>query len=639
MPEPKEIQSHHVNTRSAFADTSFWKLCRKIPALLAQITRMAWAIDRRDVLVLLGCQIASGLAAAVVLAATARAMTPILGGGLVPDRIREAAPALVVIALAAGVGRVASGLASWSVNRLKPRLMTAADITLVQAMVSVELAAFSRAKFSDEHEAAEMGVMRCERMLYDAQSFMAALIRLVAAFGVVTALHPLMFVVLVLAVVPSGVGAVAEARVEHTTHHAHLSNRNVKAMMRWHVTTSLLADEVRANSMRGFLLFWYGTVSKRIDAAMVSAAGQQMRINLSAAAAGGVCLAGAWGTLVWLTVSGQVTLAVSATAVVAVRTALGNLTNIVHYLASLFQSTLFIGDWRRFVDTAGNLALHRGTVQAPACPETIRLEKVTYSYPNKTAPAIDDLSLTLRRGEVVAIVGENGSGKSTLVRLLTGLYTADKGTVAWDNVDLATADPDTVWAQTALVPQTFAHWPLACRENVTLGQPLTWDDHRVWEAIERVGMRETVEELPEGLDMLLARELWGGVSLSGGQWQRIACARAFYRQPSVLVLDEPTSEMDARGEHQIFTELKKTARFSELPEQRDAEADSAQPARPHMGRITVFITHRMASTRIADRIIVMDKGKIVEDGTHEELMQAGGMFAELYKIQMEGPQR
>ncbi|MFI9203207.1 ABC transporter ATP-binding protein [Streptomyces sp. NPDC053048] len=609
FPEPAEIAHRFVSTRSAFDGTSFVRLAARIPALLRQIWRMAWRIQRRDVLVLFGCQAASGIAAAVVLAATAKAMVPLLGGGPVSDRVAEAMPALIVVAVAAGLGRVAYGMASWAVARLKPRLLTAADLELVESLMAVELSAFNRPGFADEHDAAETGVVRCDRMLYDAQAFMAALIRLVAAFGVLTVLHPLMLPVLVLAVVPSGTGAVMEARVEHRTHFANSGGRAVKSMMRWHVTTSKLAPEVRGNRMRWYLAFWYRTISSRLDARSVTAAGRQLRINLWSAVGGGVCLTGAWSMLLWLTVSGRVSLAVSATAVLAVRTALANLTNVVHYCTSLFHSTLFLGDWKRFVDWTKELEARRGALEAPA-PDTIRLDCVSYSYPGKTRPAVEDLSLTLHRGEVVAVVGENGSGKSTLVQLLTGLFTADKGTVTWDGVDLAAADPDTVWARTGLVPQFFANWPLSVRENVTLGQPLTVDDGPVWRALERVGMREAVEELPDGLDTLLAKELWGGVDLSGGQWQRIACARALYRRPAVLVLDEPTSEMDARGEHQVFTEVKTIA----------------------SDRITVVVTHRLENTKVADRIIVMEKGGVIEQGTFETLVKAGGLFQELYEL-------
>jgi ATP-binding cassette, subfamily B, bacterial len=246
----------------------------------------------------------------------------------------------------------------------------------------------------------------------------------------------------------------------------------------------------------------------------------------------------------------------------------------------------------------------------PTEPETITLDEVVYQYPNKRTPAVEGISLTLRRGEVVAVVGGNGSGKSTLTRLITGLYLPDKGRVSWDGVDLADAVPESVWARTGLVPQFFGQWPLAVRENVTLGQPRSRDDALVWDAVDSVGMREAVEELPKGLDTLLARELWGGSELSGGQWQRLACSRALYRRPPVLVLDEPTSEMDARGEHAMFNALKRIAST----------------------RITIVVTHRIENTRVADRIIVMDRGRILEQGRYEDLIHAGGLFSELYEL-------
>lgn len=247
---------------------------------------------------------------------------------------------------------------------------------------------------------------------------------------------------------------------------------------------------------------------------------------------------------------------------------------------------------------------------APARPEEIRLDEVVYQYPNKAAPAVNRVSLTLRRGEVVAVVGENGSGKSTLTRLITGLYLPDKGRVTWDGVDVAAADPETVWRRTGLVPQFFGQWPLAVRENVTLGQPRTHHDAPVWDSVDAVGMRTAVEDLPHGLDTLLARELWGGSELSGGQWQRIACSRALYRRPPVLILDEPTSEMDARGEHRMFTVLKDMAR----------------------DRITIVVTHRIENTRMADRIVVMEHGRITEQGTYEDLLHSGGLFSELHAL-------
>ncbi|MFC0849831.1 ABC transporter ATP-binding protein [Streptomyces noboritoensis] len=609
-PPPAEITFAGHYGKNPLGGASFRQMCGRLPSVLGQTCRMAWRIDRGSVLLLLVCQLVIGLAAAVLLGATSRAMAPILGEGRAADRIDAALPALVVIAVAVGVARVTSALASYAEGRITPLLTTAADADMVEAVCRVEAAAYGEEGFADRQEAAEMGVMRTNLMVRDAQQFMAAVIRMAAAAGVLTVLHPLMLALLVLAVLPAGAGAVMAARVDYETHYANVGDRNVRGMMRWWATTPKLADEVRANGMTGYLMFWYRSLSERIDRRTLAMAPRLLRIALTTSALGGAFLLATWATLAWLAVTGRVELGVAATAVVAVQSSLSALSQVVVYGAAMFHTSLYLADMRTFLDFAAERAPKRGALTAPEQPEEIRLDEVVYQYPNKEAPAVNRVSLTLRRGEVVAVVGENGSGKSTLTRLITGLYLPDKGRVAWDGVDVAAADPETVWRRTGLVPQFFGQWPLAVRENVTLGQPRTHHDTPVWAAVDAVGMRKAVEELPHGLDTLLARELWGGSELSGGQWQRIACSRALYRRPPVLILDEPTSEMDARGEHRMFTVLKNMAH----------------------DRITIVVTHRIENTRMADRIVVMEQGRITEQGTYEDLLHSGGLFSELHAL-------
>jgi ATP-binding cassette subfamily B protein len=296
--------------------------------------------------------------------------------------------------------------------------------------------------------------------------------------------------------------------------------------------------------------------------------------------------------------------------VVAVQTTLAALSQFVIHGAAMFHTSLYLADMRSFLDMAAERVPKRGELTISERVEEIRLDEVVYQYPGTEEPAVDGVSLTLRRGEILAIVGENGSGKSTLAKLITGILLADKGRVLWDSTDLADTRPDSVWSRTALVPQNFASWPLRARENITLGQPKTLDDGPVWEAVDAVGMREAVEKLPKQLDTLLAKELFGGAELSGGQWQRLACGRALYRQTPLLILDEPTSQMDPRGEHQIFLEIKRIA----------AE------------RMTIVVTHQLENTRLADRILVMRDGRIIEQGRYDELAYGNGLFAELLAL-------
>lgn len=554
-------------------------------------------------------------------------MQAILGAGEVAERLHHAAPALVVAACAAAVTRVAGALSLYADKRITPPLTTKADTDLVAAVCGVEVAALSEPGFSDRQESAEVGVVRSYVMVNDAQTMVSSLVQMVTACGVLSVLHPLMLALMLLTVISTGVGALLTARVDYTIHYANISDRNVRSMMRWWATTPKYADEVRANGMRSYLLFWYRSLSQRMDRRTVAAAPRVLRIQLVSALIAGVVLAGTWAALAWLALTGRVDLAVAATVVLAMRTTLAALRQVVISGAAMFHTSLYLTDMQTFLDDAAARAPQRTPqhaghhVPVPAAdpsrplavrpPVTdIRLDEVVYQYPGKDRPAVDGVSLTLHRGEILAIVGENGSGKSTLTRLITGIHLAQKGRVEWNGTDLAAVDPDTVWACTGLVPQVFAQWPLRVRENVTLGQPRSHDDGPVWDALDDVGLRETVAELPERLDSLLSREWYGGVELSGGQWQRIACSRALYRKPPLLILDEPTSQMDPRGEHDIFEKIKAIA------------AD----------RITIVVTHRLENTRIADRIIVMEHGRITESGRYDDLVNGGGLFAELLAL-------
>ncbi|MEV1082424.1 ABC transporter ATP-binding protein [Streptomyces sp. NPDC050211] len=609
-PPPAEITYSGQYSVNPLGEITFRKLCAQLPAVLRRIATMSWVIDRRAVLLLLGCQLITGVSAAVLLTATARAMRPILGTAAVADRLHAALPALLVVAGASALTRGAGAVATYAERRITPRLTTTTDTALVEAVCRVEAAAYAVDGFADRQEAAEMGVVRTHVMVTDAQRFMSALVRMVTASGVLSVLNPLMLPLLLLAVLPAGVGAVLTARVDYEIHYANIADRNVRGMMRWWSTTPKYGDEVRANGMTDYLLYWYRSLSERVDNRTLAAAPRTLRIALLSSLVGGGFLVATWAFLAWLAVTGRIALAIAATAVVAVQTTLAALSQVVINGAAVFHTSLYLSDMQAFLDDAAERAPKRGELTVSAPVDEIRLDEVTYQYPGKDKPAVHNVSLTLRRGEILAIVGVNGSGKSTLTRLITGIYLADKGQVTWNGKDLAHVDQATIWNRTGLVPQIFAQWPLRVRENVTLGQPRSLDDAPVWEALDEVGMREAIEDLPAGLDTLLAREIFGGAELSGGQWQRLACSRALYRRPPLLILDEPTSQMDPRGEHGIFEKIK------------DIAGD----------RITIVVTHRLENTKIADRIVVMEQGRLTEQGTYDDLVHAGGTFADLLRL-------
>jgi ATP-binding cassette subfamily B protein len=250
----------------------------------------------------------------------------------------------------------------------------------------------------------------------------------------------------------------------------------------------------------------------------------------------------------------------------------------------------------------------------PAVPigGDIRLENVTFFYPNAPRPALDRITLHIRKGEVVALVGENGAGKTTLVKLLSGLYPPTKGRILLDRRDMAELDPEYVFRQFSSIFQPYGKYEGTVHENIAYGDWENLMDHpeRVREISRASGVDSLVQKLPQQYNTMLGR-MFGDVDLSGGQWQKIAIARAFARNAPILILDEPTSSLDPRAEYEIFLLFRKLARQ----------------------RTTIIISHRFSTVSMADRIIVMGEGRILEQGSHPELIRSKGVYAALYTMQ------
>ncbi|MFI8930596.1 ATP-binding cassette domain-containing protein [Streptomyces sp. NPDC053474] len=593
------------------ATASWWRMAARLPRTLAAAARLGWAADRPAMLWLLLCQITVAASAATALAALPSAMNHLLASGPVDDRVHAATPALIVVAVAASVRAGADALAVYAATRLAPEVATEADLQILAEAPAVELEAYDRPGFSDRLQAAGTGAEATENLIGDAQAVISALAQLAAAASVLTVLHPLLLPLLLLAVVPKGAAAVTTARIQHRADYQNISDNHLRYLLRHYSTNRRTAAEVRVATMAGFLTCWYREITDRIKATHRRAAPQVLRVTLLGATLSGLMLALTWSALGWLAATGRMDLAVAATAVIAVRTCTAALTSLVMAAARLFRTSLYLEDWQSFLRHARTLRAERGTTQLPAQPPTvITATDVTYTYPGADTPAVDGISLTLRQGELIALVGENGSGKTTLSALLTGLRLPASGTVTWDSIDLADADPHSVWARVGLVPQDYTRWPMDLRANIHLGQPRTEDDALLLEAARAAGADSVINKVPYGLDTLVASSNWGGTDLSGGQWQRIAVARAFYRDADVLMLDEPTSAMDPRAEHLVIR------RFKQLAE----------------GKAALFVTHNLENARIADRIIVLDHGRVREQGDFQTLMDLGGLFAELYKL-------
>jgi ATP-binding cassette subfamily B protein len=281
--------------------------------------------------------------------------------------------------------------------------------------------------------------------------------------------------------------------------------------------------------------------------------------------------------------------------------------------AGLYESSLYMEDYVSFVDETPGIRL-RGphTFSSGRDPDVLSASHISFTYPSGQRPSLTDVSLTLRRGEVVALVGENGSGKTTFAKVLAGLFTPSEGAVTWDGVDLATLDPAAVRERVAIIFQDYMRYTLSAYDNVALGDAARINERKnVEQAAAKAGIADVVASLRHGYDTVLGPAYFGGTDLSGGQWQRIALARLFFRDAPIVILDEPTASLDPRAESQLFESMREL----------------------FTGRGVLLVTHRFGSARDADRIYVLRDGRVHEEGSHAELIARGDYYAELFELQ------
>ncbi len=320
------------------------------------------------------------------------------------------------------------------------------------------------------------------------------------------------------------------------------------------------------------------------------------------------------GVLVYATTSylrSSITAGELAMYVVAFRQALVYLRDAVTGYSGLAENSLFLQDLFGFLDMQGDMT---GGEKGPdpSLFSDITVENINFTYPGASGPALRDISLKIARGEKVAVVGPNGSGKTTLVKLLCRLYDPDSGRIMLNGSNIDAIDPAGYRQLFSVVFQNFMLYFLSAGDNIRLGAAEGNEDpQRLSDAITRAGLAGLLENLPEGYETLLGHHTEGGRELSWGEWQKIAIARAIYREAPVLILDEPSSSLDADSEYEIFSDLGKIT----------------------AGRTCIFISHRLSNVREADRIIVLDSGRIAESGTHEELMTARGRYFSMFTRQ------
>lgn len=382
------------------------------------------------------------------------------------------------------------------------------------------------------------------------------------------------------------------------------------------LTEDTAAKEIKLFNLGGTLLNRYTTLFDKFFEEDKSLALRRATAGFSLGLIATLGFYGSYAWIVWYTVQGKISLGDMTLYLAIFRQGQSTFQSILSALGNIYENNLFMANFFEFLCLEPRMQIPgQGRKLSLPLRGGIEFRQVGFRYPDNEEWALRGVNLVIRPGEKIALVGHNGAGKTTLIKLLSRLYDPTEGSILIDGIDIRDLDPLELQQRIGVIFQDFVRYHLPVRENIGFGQIDALDDaERIVAAARKSGAHAVVEELPDGYETMLGRWFHDGHELSLGQWQKIALARAFMRDAEILVLDEPTASVDARTEYEIFQN------FKALTE----------------GKMAILISHRFSTVRMADRIAVIQNGRIAELGTHDELLRHGGTYAELFSMQAEG---
>ena len=497
---------------------------------------------------------------------------------------------------------------------LQDRTANRIQLLIMEHANKLDLSFFEDAKFYDQLQQAQReATFRPVGMVSGVFGLVRTLLTFLSMIALLVRLGPLLAVVALLAPIPAFIASTRYGWQGFMQMRRQSPERRLMGYLTNLVTTDTYNKEIKLFTLGDFFSRRYRDISLKF---ILENQGLVVRRYLAGFFWGALTIMASGGTYLYvalLAVRGTINIAGLTVYTQAAQQVQGNFQGLLAGLAGMYENTLYL-------NTLFDLLAFKPKISAPEHPvpvsraftRGIEFRNVSYTYPGRDEPVLNNVSFTIASGETIALVGRNGAGKTTVVKLLTRLYDPDEGTILVDGVDIREYDPAELRHEIGVIFQDYVTYFLSAGENIGVGRLEVLDDReRIAAAAAQSGADGVITRLPQGYDTMLGKWFDQGHQLSGGEWQKIALARAFMRDAQILVLDEPTAALDAQAEYEIFAHMK------------ELTAD----------KTALFISHRFSTVRLADRIMVLEQGRIIENGSHDELLLLGGRYAELFNLQ------